>query len=83
MPFFRGKSAMSEESKRLRAQAAKELRASRNGGSIAAKTANVKRAAALKALAMNEEWLQGEIATTKNRDVYDPEADLALVRKDS
>jgi hypothetical protein len=62
---FSGNLAMSEDSKRLRARAAKELRASRNGGSAAEKADNVKRAAALKALAINEEWLLGETATTK------------------
>lgn len=51
---------MSDKSKDLRSQAADELRASRNGGSQEEKAKNVKRAAALKDLAFNEEWLAGE-----------------------
>lgn len=50
---------MSKESKRLRAKAAGLLRESR-GGSKATKAQNVKRAAAYKSLAENEEWLDGE-----------------------
>jgi len=51
---------MSRESKDLRTRASRELRASRNGGSKTEKADNVKRAAAYKALAENEEWLSGE-----------------------
>lgn len=51
---------MSEKSKKLRSWAAQELRASRNGGSKEEKVKNVKRATALKDLAANEEWLEGE-----------------------
>ena len=53
---------MSDKSKDLRSHAAKELRASRNGGSKEEKVKNVKRAAAYKNLAANEEWLDGEKA---------------------
>jgi hypothetical protein len=51
---------MSKTSKQLRSQAANELRESRNGGSLAEKAKNEKRAAAYKTLAQNEEWLEGE-----------------------
>jgi hypothetical protein len=54
--------AMSKASKKLRSDAAKELRKSRNGGSTVEKADNRKRAAAYKALAANEEWLEGEAA---------------------
>jgi hypothetical protein len=51
---------MSKESKGLRDSAAHQLRKSRNGGSREEKDDNVKRAAAYKSLAGNEEWLNGE-----------------------
>ena len=51
---------MSDKSDNLRSRAAKELRASRNGGSKEEKADNVKRAASFKVLAENEEWLGGE-----------------------
>jgi hypothetical protein len=51
---------VSKESKRLRGRAAGELKESRNGGSIASKLDNRKRAAAYKRLSENEEWLEGE-----------------------
>jgi hypothetical protein len=51
---------MSKRSKELRVKAARELRASRNGGTLADKAANRQRAAALKSLSENEEWLDGE-----------------------
>ena len=53
-------SGMSKKSKDFRSKAARELRASRNGGTPAEKGENKKRAAALKSLAENEEWLEGE-----------------------
>lgn len=59
MPLF-WDAVMSDKSKGLRSRAAKELRASRNGGSKDEKVKNVKRAAAFKELAANEEWLEGE-----------------------
>jgi hypothetical protein len=49
---------MSKDSKDMRNRASRELRASRNGGSKEEKAKNVKRAAAYKQLAANEEWLQ-------------------------
>jgi hypothetical protein len=51
---------MSDKSKDFRSRAAQELRASRNGGSKEEKAKNVKRAAAYKDLADNEDWLDGE-----------------------
>jgi hypothetical protein len=63
MPFFCfhvSGAAMSDKSDNLRSRAAKELRASRNGGSKEEKADNVKRAASFKVLAENEEWLGGE-----------------------
>jgi hypothetical protein len=51
---------MSKRSTDFRNKAARELRKSRNGGTMAEKTANRKRAAALKSLSENEEWLDGE-----------------------
>ena len=51
---------MSKDSKDMRDRASRELRASRNGGSREEKAKNVKRAAAYKQLAANEEWLQGD-----------------------
>jgi hypothetical protein len=60
---------MSKQSKDMRARASRELRESRNGGSAANKADNVKRAAAYKTLAENEEWLAGEqsLGTTNAR----------------
>jgi hypothetical protein len=51
---------MNERSKKFRSRAAKELRLSRNGGSQDEKASNRIRAASYKALAQNEEWLDGE-----------------------
>ena len=51
---------MSEKSKDLRTRADRETRASLNGGSKQEKADDVKRAAAYKDLAANEEWLEGE-----------------------
>ena len=51
---------MSKRSQELRNRAARELRASRNGGTVEEKTGNKKRATALKNLSGNEEWLDGE-----------------------
>jgi len=51
---------MSDQSKKLRALSAGELRKSRNGGSRDEKAKNLRRAAAYKALAENEHWLAGE-----------------------
>ena len=51
---------MSEESKRLRLRAAKELRRSRKATDEAFKPIHRARAATLKAMARNEEWLGGE-----------------------
>ena len=51
---------MSKRSKDFRSKAARELRTSRNGGTLAEKAENKKRAAALKSLFENEEWLDGE-----------------------
>ena len=59
-PRFSWVCAMSKDSKDMRNRASRELRASRNGGSKEEKAKNVKRAAAYKQLAANEEWLQGE-----------------------
>ena len=51
---------MSKQSKDMRTRASRELRESRNEGSATSKADNVKRAAAYKTLAENEEWLAGE-----------------------
>ena len=51
---------MSEESKRLRSRAAAELRRSRKATDDPLKAIHVARAASLKAMARNEEWLSGE-----------------------
>jgi hypothetical protein len=56
---FRG-DGMSQHSKDLRDNAARELRKSRNGGDAEEKARNAKRAAAYKALSESEEWLEGE-----------------------
>lgn len=56
---------MSKRSKEIRKRAAEELRNSRNGASKASKAENVKRAAAYKQLAENEEWLEGEKPRTQ------------------
>ena len=59
---------MSKDSKRLRAGAAKELRESRKKGvASAAKSKYLKLAASYKALADNEEWLEGEKSRSKPR----------------
>jgi hypothetical protein len=64
LPFSLG-FRMSKRSKHLRSLAAKELRESRNGGSITSKADNVQRASAYKSLAENEEWLDGEHQRSK------------------
>jgi hypothetical protein len=51
---------MSKESKRLRNRAADQLRHGRRAKSVNHKITYTARAAALKALAENEEWLAGE-----------------------
>jgi hypothetical protein len=56
---------MSKRSNELRNRAARELRESRNGGSVDEKVKNKKRASALKDLSKNEEWLDGEKPRTK------------------
>jgi hypothetical protein len=52
--------SVSKKSRLLREGAARELRKSRNDPSPRTKGESVKRAAAYKALADNEAWLQGE-----------------------
>lgn len=59
---------MSKQSKDMRDRASRQLRESRNGGLVASKADNVKRAASFKQLAENEEWLAGEKPRTKKRD---------------
>ena len=49
----------------FRNRAARELRESRNGGTADEKAASKKRAAALKSLSANEEWLDGEKTRSK------------------
>jgi hypothetical protein len=56
---------MSEKSKGMRDRAARELRQSRDGGSVKSKSDNLKRSAAFKDLAKNEEWLDGETKKQK------------------
>jgi hypothetical protein len=51
---------MSKRSTDFRNRAARELRESRNGGTPEEKAGNKKRAASLKKLSENEEWLDGE-----------------------
>ena len=51
---------MSKRSIELRNKAARELRESRNGGTIEEKGKSRKRATALRSLSENEEWLEGE-----------------------
>ena len=58
---------MSKRSSDFRNRAARELRDSRNGGTADEKVANKKRAAALKSLSENEEWLEGEKTRSKKR----------------
>jgi hypothetical protein len=58
---------MSKDSKRLRDKAAGELRASRNSGIMPIKSEHAKRAASFKALADNEEWLEGEKSRSQAR----------------
>jgi hypothetical protein len=65
---FGGTSSMSKDSKSLRDRAARELKRSRNGSSHAEKTKSVKRAAAYKSLAENEQWLEGENPRSPRRD---------------
>ena len=52
-------------SKELRHEAAEELRKSCNGGSPAEKADNRKRAEAYRALAENEEWLEGQTSSSQ------------------
>ena len=51
---------MSKESKRLRSRAADQLRQSRRSELAGNKAVHARRAASLKAMAENEEWLEGE-----------------------
>lgn len=72
---------MSKQSKDLRTRASRELRESRNRGSAASKADNVKRAAAYKTLAQNEEWLAGEqshraTSAVAQRPDNQPEGDI-------
>ena len=70
---------MSNRSKDFRTKAARELRLSRNGGTPGEKAENTKRAAALKSLSENEEWLDGEKVRTKaNKPKADAPPDAAL-----
>ena len=59
---------MSRRSKGFRTKAAQELRTSRNGGTPSEKADNKKRASALKSLAENEEWLEGEKGLTRKQN---------------
>ena len=56
---------MSGHSKRLRDWAAEQLRASRKAACAVTRSDHAKRAASYKALAENEQWLQGEIPRSK------------------
>jgi hypothetical protein len=76
IPFL-GRSGMSQKAKDFRNRAARELRESRNGGSTDEKAANKKRAAALKSLSENEEWLNGEKPRRKERPRLKAAAGLA------
>jgi hypothetical protein len=59
---------MSKDSKQFRDRAAEELRDSRKRlASGTDKTTSRKRAASYKALAENEEWLEGETSPSKTR----------------
>jgi hypothetical protein len=58
---------MSKVSKQFRDKAAGELRDSREKVSSRSKSKSLKRAASYKALAENEEWLQGEKLRPKVR----------------
>jgi len=58
---------MSKDSKRFRDKAADELRASRKRSSTGTRSEHVKRAASYKALADNEEWLEGDKPRSKVR----------------
>ena len=62
-----GEDGMSKRSQELRNKAARELRESRNGGTVEEKTKSKKRAIALKRLSENEEWLDGEKQRQKPR----------------
>jgi hypothetical protein len=58
---------MSNDSKRFRNNASDELRLNRKIGSSGIKADHVKRAASYKALADNEEWLEGDKSRSKLR----------------
>jgi len=59
---------MSKESKRLRERAADQLRQSRRRSKSASdKAIHVGRAAALKEMASNEEWLEGDKPRSRKR----------------
>ena len=64
---------MSKQSKDWRTRASKQLRESRKGGSATTKAENVKRAAAYKTLAENEEWLAGEQSRRPSADTQPPD----------
>ena len=70
-PFLWG-SGMSKWSEHLRSKAARELRRSRNGGTPDEKADSRKRAAALKSLAENEQWLEGESQRPRRADEQKP-----------
>jgi len=59
---------MSKKASEFRKRAARELRESRNGGTAEEKVGNMKRAAALKTLSENEEWLDGQKQRPKRAD---------------
>jgi hypothetical protein len=59
---------MSDESKRLRDRAANQLRQSRRATNAQAKKVHSARAASLKHMAHNEEWLGGEPEHSKRRE---------------
>jgi hypothetical protein len=58
---------MPKDSQRFRKGAADELRASRKPGSAPDRSGHTKRAASYKALADNEEWLDGEKSRSKTK----------------
>ena len=58
---------MSEESKRLRRRAADQLRQSRRAQSDNDRTIHSDQAAALKAMAAHQEWLDGEPLRSSKR----------------
>ena len=61
---------MSKRANDFRNRAARELRESRNGGTADEKGTNKKRAAALKSLSENEDWLDGKKARSIKRPSF-------------